>query len=478
MRNRTIDDRVWARSSVLKSRKIACDYLTSNRFEKRGIDMADTPLAFHVIANSWPLLPEKEHDELTVDVKNKGLKDKIVMYEGKILDGRNRYNAWIAAGNKPSKIPRMDLPEGECPFDWVKRANEFRRHQADGARKEARVLLASKKVTAKEGKQAAVTGSNEPVKTVAEVAAEQNETVADVKRGMAIHAKGDDSLVAAVAASEISLSLGAALANAVPDKAEQAAIVKKGKHAVRATVSEAKAKKKKDAKKEAVTETEPATEPIADHRDILRAHIGKMDIVDALEVLLDVAGTDEEVAKLLVGEFPGLIVKVLWLLEDKAAHLIATVATQEPLPPTDPVEAVTELYESLDPDSKGLVYGALVKLWDADKEVKKNGKPKRKARPTLDECVKYCKERGGIIDGEQFFNWHEQSGWKLSNGNPVVNWQAAVANWEKLERERNPERVKAAERKPYVEDEYVEPYGISQAKIDAAAKLSVEHDLV
>lgn len=53
---------------------------------------------FHPIANIFPLLQGSEFDELVSDVKANGVLEKIVIHEGKILDGRNRYRAAEKAG--------------------------------------------------------------------------------------------------------------------------------------------------------------------------------------------------------------------------------------------------------------------------------------------------------------------------------------------------------------------------------------------
>lgn len=55
-------------------------------------------LEFHAIADAFPLMDEQELAELTADIKANGLKTEIDLYQGKILDGRNRYRACQAAG--------------------------------------------------------------------------------------------------------------------------------------------------------------------------------------------------------------------------------------------------------------------------------------------------------------------------------------------------------------------------------------------
>jgi hypothetical protein len=48
---------------------------------------------FHELANFIPLMSEDEFAVLKEDIKSNNLRDPIVLFENKILDGRNRYNA-------------------------------------------------------------------------------------------------------------------------------------------------------------------------------------------------------------------------------------------------------------------------------------------------------------------------------------------------------------------------------------------------
>jgi ParB-like chromosome segregation protein Spo0J len=57
-----------------------------------------TELEFHPIANAFPLMTEHELAGLTEDIKANGLDIDIDLYQGKILEGRNRYRACKAAG--------------------------------------------------------------------------------------------------------------------------------------------------------------------------------------------------------------------------------------------------------------------------------------------------------------------------------------------------------------------------------------------
>ncbi|SHE67176.1 N6-adenosine-specific RNA methylase IME4 [Kaistia soli DSM 19436] len=57
--------------------------------------------AFHPLANLFPLIEGEAFAELVADIAARGLEDPIVLHEGKILDGRNRFRACQAAGVAP-----------------------------------------------------------------------------------------------------------------------------------------------------------------------------------------------------------------------------------------------------------------------------------------------------------------------------------------------------------------------------------------
>lgn len=61
--------------------------------------------------------------------------------------------------------------------------------------------------------------------------------------------------------------------------------------------------------------------------------------------------------------------------------------------------------------------------------------------PTMDEVQAYCDERGNGLNAERFCDYYAAQGWRLSNGQPMRDWKAAVRNWEQRAME-NPRAAK------------------------------------
>ena len=56
--------------------------------------------------------------------------------------------------------------------------------------------------------------------------------------------------------------------------------------------------------------------------------------------------------------------------------------------------------------------------------------------PTLEEVAAYCRERKNGIDPGRFLDYHAANGWKLSSGNPLRDWKAAIRTWEARDKAR------------------------------------------
>src|SRR6476620_3635608 len=80
----------------------------------------------HPIANLFPKMETTQLAAMTIGIKAAGLVDDIVVFEGKILDGRARYLACLASGNTPRFREFDPAIEGD-PIDFVVNKNLDRR---------------------------------------------------------------------------------------------------------------------------------------------------------------------------------------------------------------------------------------------------------------------------------------------------------------------------------------------------------------
>jgi transposase len=105
-------------------------------------------LEFHPIANIFPLMEGEEFDQLVEDIRAKGLRERIVLHEGKILDGRNRYRACLATlWDKRMGMDAFVAFDGDDPLAYVISANLHRRHLTT----QQRAAIAAELATMKSG---------------------------------------------------------------------------------------------------------------------------------------------------------------------------------------------------------------------------------------------------------------------------------------------------------------------------------------
>jgi DNA modification methylase len=83
-------------------------------------------LAWHPAACIFPMMPDDELQSLADDIAKHGLREPVVMFDGKVLDGRNRSAACAIAQVKPKTIEFNGTAADALAFVWSK--NRTRRH--------------------------------------------------------------------------------------------------------------------------------------------------------------------------------------------------------------------------------------------------------------------------------------------------------------------------------------------------------------
>lgn len=183
----------------------------------RQIRKLNTPsmkLEFHPLANLFPLIEGAEFDDLVGDIRANGLHDTIDVYQGKILDGRNRYRAAEAAGVEIEKRNvRHFHPElyGD-PLSYVISKNLRRRHLDD----RQRASVAGKIANFSQGGDR----SKPPIggMTAEQAAARLNVAPRQVERARVVHAHGVPELRDAFDRGHIAVSAAESIARMDPEE--------------------------------------------------------------------------------------------------------------------------------------------------------------------------------------------------------------------------------------------------------------------
>jgi hypothetical protein len=92
-----------------------------------------TQLQAHTIAAAWPKMPPDRFAELVESIRSRGLSEDIVLYEGQILDGVNRYKACLEAESPPRTRQYGDrVGDGDDPVDFAIIHNQIHRDALSG----------------------------------------------------------------------------------------------------------------------------------------------------------------------------------------------------------------------------------------------------------------------------------------------------------------------------------------------------------
>jgi len=207
---------------------------------------------YHELANLFPLMDESQYSDLVADIKENGLVESIVLHEGKILDGRNRYNAC----NDASVEPKFVEYEGEDALSYVISLNLNRRHLNESQRAMIGARLANMKAGDNQYGQA-----NLPNQFSNKDASDKlNVSERIIKSAKRVQKEGIEDLQKSVEAGRVSVSAASDIATL--DKAEQEVIVAKGEDEILKMAKEIRAKKSEVRKAERIADIIKQTEDI------------------------------------------------------------------------------------------------------------------------------------------------------------------------------------------------------------------------
>jgi N6-adenosine-specific RNA methylase IME4 len=173
-----------------------------------------TKIAFHPLANIFPMIEGDAFDALVADIKANGQNEPIVLLDEKILDGRNRYRACVAADVEPAFVPFKDKdPKGKGPVAFVISANVKRRHLKESQR----AMAAAELETFRHGDNQH-TGGDANLHVLRPAAAKLLAvSERSVANAASVRDHGTPELAAAVKRGKLAVSAAAALVDAPPE---------------------------------------------------------------------------------------------------------------------------------------------------------------------------------------------------------------------------------------------------------------------
>jgi hypothetical protein len=193
--------------------------------------MLSQQFEIHPAATIFPMMTEEEYRGLKADIAENGQREDIVVWCGKLIDGRNRLRACEELQRQPHIA---ELDEEHDPWKYVISHNLHRRHLTTSQR----AMVAAKLAKLREGRPSKETPSNDGV-SIAQAAKTLSVGTATVERAKQVQDHGDESVKQAVEQGKLPVSTAAKLVKQVPDKKEQAKIVAKGVEEVRSKVKDA-----------------------------------------------------------------------------------------------------------------------------------------------------------------------------------------------------------------------------------------------
>jgi len=207
-------------------------------------------IPFHPFADIFDLLDKLALSELTEDIRRNGLRERIRVLDGQILDGRNRYLASIAAGlisrddepeDRPAVFERhVPSVDGE-PLGWVISKNVHRRHLTVSQRAYAmaeceRLRHGGARQTKAE--QDANLRLEAPTETRVELAERRQVSERSINSAAVVRDRGVDELKAAVRHGDVAVSRAEQIARMPePEQAREVARIK-GDRAIMASRQE------------------------------------------------------------------------------------------------------------------------------------------------------------------------------------------------------------------------------------------------
>jgi len=189
---------------------------------------------FHEFACIFPMLQGEALAALREDIRQHGIREPVVFFNGEILDGRNRYVCALELG---IDVPTMEY-SGDDPLGFVISHNLHRRHLSESQRASIAARVAN--MPSHRPKKSANWRSNdEPLVSSSDAAEMLNVSTRAVERARKVQKEAPPEIVQAVDDGRVSVSLAAKVAALPEDQQAKVAAAPDIKQAARDAVKPA-----------------------------------------------------------------------------------------------------------------------------------------------------------------------------------------------------------------------------------------------
>lgn len=198
--------------------------------------MQKLPVEVHEAAELFPMLEGEEYERLKADIKEHGVQADMIFYDGKLIDGRNRYRACMELGINPDHYSgELDVDLIDDPVALVLSLNLHRRHLSTSQR----AMIAGKIAKLRDGRPPKEETAQNCAVSKTEAASQLKVGKGTVDSAKRVIRDGHPDVVKAVERDEIKVSQAEKLVKVVPDKEKQAKVVEGGKKSVADAVKQA-----------------------------------------------------------------------------------------------------------------------------------------------------------------------------------------------------------------------------------------------
>ncbi len=184
----------------------------------------------HPLAELFPLMPDDQYQALKADIAENGQHEDIMIWQGKLIDGRHRLRACLELGIQPDTA---ELDDACDPYIYVTSHNLHRRHLTESQRS----MVAGRLATLKRGRPSEENGQICTF-SIDDAAGLLSVSPRSVKSAKQVIEHGSKAIVDAVESGEIPVSFAAKFVTEEPDKKTQAELVKQGKKAMKEHITE------------------------------------------------------------------------------------------------------------------------------------------------------------------------------------------------------------------------------------------------